>query len=143
MNRGFAQIKLRGNFMRAVTFIIAVICCLVALGDDKVRIWTDGDGRTMEAQFVREIDGDATFLKDGKLVHMPLDRLAEKDQQLIRALEAGKKVEQDQPPAGALTRDNLAAADESEPTTESGKGRPSLANQKLVPESREWCQTSG
>jgi len=130
--------------MRAATCLIAVICCcLAAHADDKVRIWTDVDGHTMEAQFVREIDGDATFLKDGKLVHMPLDRLSEKDQKLIRALEAGKKVEQDQPPAGAVSRDNLTDADESAPTTEGGKGRPSLTNQKVVPEIREWCQTSG
>src|SRR5437660_12047990 len=81
------------------------------------RVWTDVQGRTMEAQFVREVDGDATFLKGGKLVTMPLDRLCEKDQKLIRELEVSKKVEQDQPPAGALTRDLDPAADGNAATT--------------------------
>ena len=29
---------------------------------DKVRTWTDVNGRTMEAEFVREVDGDVAGL---------------------------------------------------------------------------------
>jgi len=98
----------------------------------------------MQAQFVREVDGDATFLKDGKLVTIPLDRLSEKDQKLIRELESGKKVQQDEPPAGALSRDNGTTTDDSAATkTEGAKTRPSLANEKVVAESREWRDNSG
>src|SRR2546427_781341 len=63
--------------------------------------WTDVDGRTMQAQFIREVDGDVTFLKDGKLLIVPLDRFREEDQKLIRELEARKKVEEPVLPAGA------------------------------------------
>lgn len=130
--------------MRRVGCFIAMVWCLAAQADDRVRTWTDVQGRAMEAQFVREIDGDATFLKDGKLVTIPLDRLTEKDQKLIRELEAGKKVQQDEPPAGALTRDNGAATDDGAATkTGNDKSRPSLANEKVVAENREWRDRNG
>ena len=44
----------------------------------------------MQAEFLREVDGDATFLKDGKLLTIPLDQLSDQDRQVIRELEAAK-----------------------------------------------------
>src|SRR5206468_1859241 len=100
-------------------------------------------GRTMEAQFVREIDGDATFLKDGKLITIPLDRLTEKDQKLIRDIEAGKKIQPDQPPAGATSRDNGVPPDDSPAENGGDRSRPNLTNQKVVADNRDWRDTNG
>jgi len=36
-----------------------------------VRTWTDVQRRTMQAQFIREVDGDVTFSQEGKLVTLP------------------------------------------------------------------------
>jgi len=82
-------------------------CCTVLAVDkvqaaDKVRTWTDVQGRTMEAEFLREVDGDVAFLKDGKLITVPLERLSEADQKTIRELEANKVVPAEEKPAGAL-----------------------------------------
>ena len=84
------------------TIVCLLTCCfvLIAGADDAVRTWTTTDGTTMQAQFVREVDGDVTFLKDGKLVIVPLDRLSERDQKAIRDLETNKKVDPTIPPAG-------------------------------------------
>ena len=56
------------------------------------RTWTDVSGRSMRAEFVREARGEVTFLKGGKLVTVPLDKLSEKDQKIVRDLAAGKPV---------------------------------------------------
>jgi len=48
--------------------MIVCLACLTARAAEEVRTWTDTTGRTMQAQFVREVDGDVTFLKDGKLI---------------------------------------------------------------------------
>ena len=65
------------------------------------RTWTDVKGRSMKAEFVREVDGDVTFLKDGMLVTIPLTTLAERDRQIVRDLAAGKAVPDEAPPAAA------------------------------------------
>ena len=80
----------------------------------------------MQAQFVREVDGDVTFLKDGKLVIVPLDRLSEQDQKAIRELEANKKVEETAPPAGALRPELPPNADSNSSVAPGSAARPSL-----------------
>jgi DNA-directed RNA polymerase subunit RPC12/RpoP len=71
-----------------------VVVALLAAGPAiaKERTWTSSDGRQMKAEFVRLIDGEVTFLKDGKLVTVPMERLSERDQQIVRDLAAGKPV---------------------------------------------------
>ena len=56
--------------------LIWLVPCL-AFAADEVRTWTDSQGRKMQAQFVREVDGDVTFLKEGKLITLPLEKLSE------------------------------------------------------------------
>src|SRR5687768_3078302 len=96
-------------FWRIFTFLIVVVCAAVAFADGKARTWTSADGRTMQAEFVRELDGDVTFLKDGKLIVIRVEKLSEKDQQLVKDLAAGKEpgqVEKDPfgtPAAGGST----------------------------------------
>jgi len=120
---------------------ICLLCCAVNAAED-VRTWTDVDGRKMQAQFVREVDGDATFLKDGKLIIVPLDRFREEDQKLIRELEAGKKVEETMPPAGAPRPELTSPV--IDPETKPGKEtKPSLANKRGGPETRTWRDVRG
>jgi len=49
----------------------------------------------MQAEFVRELDGDVTFLKDGKLIVIRLEKLSESDQQIVKDLSAGKEPQDD------------------------------------------------
>src|SRR4051812_14303743 len=145
MHRGGARKVARNSVMRRIAWLIALTLCLSSQAADKVRTWTDVNGRAMEAQFIREVDGDATFLRDGKLITLPLERLSENDQKLIRELEANKKVEQDLPPAGALTRDAAPDDDDAAATKASagGKSRPNLATEKAVADAREWRDNKG
>jgi hypothetical protein len=89
-----------------IWLVACLACCTLFVADqvqgaDKVRTWTNVQGRTMEAEFVREVDGDVSFLKDGKLIVIPLEQLSEADQKLIRELEANKVAPADEKPAGA------------------------------------------
>ena len=81
-------------FWRISTFVAVFLCAAVALAG-KARTWTSADGRTMEAEFVRELDGDVTFIKDGKLIVIKLEKLSAKDQQAVKDLSAGKEPEED------------------------------------------------
>ncbi|MDX1945741.1 MAG: hypothetical protein SFU86_10125 [Pirellulaceae bacterium] len=65
----------------------------------KERTWTDQAGRTMQAEFVKELDGEVTLLRAGKLVTVKLASLSEKDQQVVRDLAAGKEVADEPAPA--------------------------------------------
>src|SRR5262245_55304151 len=85
------------------------LSCLAAQAADEVRTWTDVQGRTMQAVFLREVDGDVSFLKDGKLTIIPLEKLSEKDQKLIRELESSRKVVEEARPAGAPRSDAPAS----------------------------------
>jgi hypothetical protein len=92
---------MKHNVWLFVCFVCFSAVFLSAQGADKVRTWTDVQGRTMQAEFVREVDGDVAFLKDGKLITFPLDRLSEADRKTIRELEANKVVPEEEKPAGA------------------------------------------
>jgi len=86
--------------MKHLVWLFLSLACLIAQGaDDKVRTWTDIQGRSRQAQFVREVDGDATFLENGKLITIPLDQLSEADRKVIRELEANKVLPEDARPA--------------------------------------------
>jgi len=84
---------LRGWLAIGLVFVVAGL----ALG--KERTWTSSDGRTMQGEFVRELDGDVTFLIKGKLVTIATDKLSQRDQQIVRDLAAGKEVPDDSAPA--------------------------------------------
>lgn len=132
---------------------LAIVLVLIAatFAGAKERTWTDSAGRTMRAEFVREIDGEVTFLKGGKIVTLPLDTLSERDQQIVRDLAAGKSVPDDPTPtpaavttAAPLTEpanspfspsagSSEAAADESKPS----------AKKPAAIENRTWTDIHG
>jgi len=106
-----------------------------------MRTWTDAKGGKMRAQFVREVDGDVTFLKEGKLVTVPLDQLSDEDQKYIRKAEADKKVEETPLPAGAPRPvDDSPLPLESRPADDA---KPSLTKQKVDIEERTWRDLRG
>ncbi len=53
------------------------------------RMWTDSQGRKVEASFIR-LDGTTVYIKmvNGSVVALPLDRLSAEDQKLAKALPA-------------------------------------------------------
>ncbi len=80
---------------RIVSFLAVLLGAATAIAAGKVRTWTNTDGRTMQAEFVREVDGDVTFLKNGKLIVVPLEKLSVEDQKVVQDLAAGKEPEDD------------------------------------------------
>ena len=87
--------------MNSIAGLLVCVTCALAQADDKVRSWSDVQGRTMQAVFVREVEGDVFFLKDGKLITVPLYQLSEDARKTIRELEAGKTAAAETKPAGA------------------------------------------
>jgi len=89
----------------------SILCLtgLVAAASGAERTWTNTAGRTMKAEFVREVDGEVTFLKDGQLVTIPLTTLSERDQQIVRDLAAGKPAPEE-PAVSAPAASSPAAA---------------------------------
>src|SRR5262249_19583799 len=106
--------------------------------------WTDASGRKMQAQFVREVDGDVTFIKDGKLIIFPFDQLSDEDQKFIRDAETNKKVEESTPPAGAP---RMGAGTDGSPepfdSASTDNAKSSLVKQRVVVEERTWRDLRG
>ena len=130
--------------MRQFAWLLVVLVNLPIFAADEVRTWTDTQGRKMQAQFVREVDGDVTFIRDGKLITFPLDQLSEDDQKFIREAEAGKKVEENVLPAGAPRKVEGAEgfslpADSA--TAEDTKAN--LAKQRINSGERTWRDLRG
>lgn len=124
----------------------------------KERTWTSADGRTMRAEFVRELDGEVTFLIAGKLTTVPLSRLSERDQQIARDLAAGKEVPDDptpatpaaddpfSTPAASSTTERAAGSEATTPASEeadSGESPPSLTKRPIAPTNRVWTDNVG
>ena len=125
----------------------------------KDRNWTSSDGRTMQGEFVRELDGDVTFLIGGKLVTIAIDKLSERDQKIVRDLAAGKEVSDDPGPAPVSkpaavkpAEPKPAEANRAEPDPfapvpdrpEEPAAAPSLNKKKQKgPESRVWTDIFG
>jgi hypothetical protein len=133
--------------LRQAWVAVALFLSLCGTLPAKERVWTDSSGRTMRAEFVREIDGEVTFLKDGKIVTLPLDKLSDRDQQIVRDLAAGKPLPEDPAPVSpALVTENSAPADSS-PTdvqpAESTTARPLTSKPAPPIENRTWTDIHG
>jgi hypothetical protein len=124
-------------FRRITTILLVIAWASIAIAAGKVRTWTSADGRTMEAEFVRELDGDATFLKDGKLIVIRVEKLSEKDQQVIKDISAGKDPEQD--------RSDSPAAEGNTPPEKPEKGaeRPAKSKKPIAIQTRTWTDRFG
>lgn len=86
-------------FYRSIA--IGLVILAIEQAAAKERTWTDVKGRTMQAEFVRELDGEVTFLKGGQLFTLPLAQLSEKDQAIARLLAEGKEPPDETAPAVA------------------------------------------
>jgi hypothetical protein len=135
---------------------LALFLALTLPGVAKERVWTSSDGRTMRGEFVRELDGDVTFLVGGKLQTVPLSRLSERDQQIVRDLAAGKPVPDDPapppatddpftgPPATATAPATGDAPAADEPLAPAADDRPPpLVNKPKPPVTRVWTDNQG
>lgn len=116
-------------------FVVIVIAwASVAVAAGKVRTWSSSDGRTMQAEFVRELDGDVTFLKDGKLIILRLEKLSERDQQVVKDLSAGKEPEDD--PFDAPNAEGKKPVEQRAET-------PRKSKKPLVIQTRTWTDRFG
>jgi hypothetical protein len=129
---------------QVIFFVLISLPFLSVRAEEQVRTWTI-NGRSVEARFLREVDGDVTFLQGNKPLFVPLDHLSDSDQKLVREWEAKKKVEEATTPAGA------PAAPESAEGLEAGEdvfvpaaGQVgSLVKKKVVAEVRTWSSADG
>ena len=105
----------------------------------KERTWTNIDGFEMKAEFVRVVDGVVTFLKGGKLITMPLDKLSEEDQQLVRDLSMGKPLpEEDEGSDSAVQTGSPFDEPQSSPPPAAGH-----SHGKVRIDERAWTDSSG
>jgi len=141
---------------RRCSVVIAVLLCVVvaqsavnntAQAAGKVRTWTNADGRTMEAEFVRELNGDVTFVKDGKLIVIRLDKLSLKDQQAVKDLSEGKEPADEDPfktPEGKSASDSGSSTGglfgDDKPNNSSGTDKP---KKPISIQTRTWTDRFG
>src|SRR5262245_20193806 len=130
--------------MRCLAGLLVCLCALAAAADE-VRTWTKVQGDTIKAQFIREVDGDVVFLRDGKLVTIPFDQLSEGDQKLIRELEKDKKIEETTVPLGAPTPKVDPPQPDAPPLKpdKTIEQRPTLIKPRVLAEIRVWSDLQG
>lgn len=148
------------------------LCLSLFLGaEPKERIWTSADGRTIKATLIREVEGDVSLLRDGKVFTLPLERLSAADQQYVRDISAGKEPaeapaavdpdnpfalpEEKKPPRPADPENPFALPEEKAPATPSAEpsGQPAeekpaaalpLGKAKKAPaQDRGWTDRNG
>ena len=133
---------------------IALVFAIAGLALAKDRTWTSSDGRTMQGEFVRELDGDVTFLVKGKLVTVAHDKLSDRDQQIVRDLAAGKTVPDEpatptantagSPPAASKPAEADPFAPVPDRPEEPARSSTLPTKKKQVgPESRVWTDIFG
>jgi hypothetical protein len=95
----------------------------------------------MRAEFVRALDGEVAFLKDGKVVTIPLARLSERDRQIVQDLAAGKPVADEAPSPAAKT---AFALQSEQVAAEPSEEQPKSLTKKAVPiVERVWSDVHG
>lgn len=125
--------------VRGIGSFLLVWCWLSSGLVAQERVWTDTQGRTMRAQFLREADGDAVFLKDGKLLTIPLARFTETDQEAIRKLALGQPAPGDDSP-----QDPFVTVRPAPPAPTNGFAlAPSLVRTKTEIVVRDWSDAAG
>jgi hypothetical protein len=117
---------------------------LVALAAAGERVWTDTQGQTIRGEFVREVDGEVTLLQDGKLVTLPLDKLSERDRQVVRDLASGKTVEEQQPrPLPIAAADPLPSVVNTPFAAEAKDKLPQALQKPIAIANRVWTDVQG
>jgi hypothetical protein len=132
-------------FWRISTFLAVFLCAATALAG-KVRTWTNSEGKTMEAEFVRELDGDVTFLKGGKLLVIKMEKLSEKDQQVVKDLSAGKEPEEDPftaPPEKPAEKPAESSGEKPAAPATTPAGKSNRPTKPVVIQTRTWTDRFG
>lgn len=135
--------------MRSRLWITALIVLVtIASAQAKDRTWTFADGSSIVAEFVREVDGEVTFIQGTKIVTISLDKLSEQDQKVVKALGDGKDVPENEPAAGANPQPKgsgassadapVGAEQESAPRRNGDQPR-----KKIAIETRTWTDILG
>jgi hypothetical protein len=123
----------------ALAIALVAFCLLRPLAAEE-RVWTDTQGRTMRAEFLREVDGEAVFLKDGKLLTLPLERFTDADREVMKKLAAGKPVSEESEP-----EDPFQPVTRPPPPPPGGNFAPAppLVKEKTEIVNREWIDIAG
>jgi len=78
---------LASRWARPNVAFLAILCLTTAevVAASETRVWTDTDGRSVSAEFVR-VEAGNVFLKlgDGRVLPFPYERLSEEDQAVVR-----------------------------------------------------------
>src|SRR5262245_15815613 len=124
----------------SVWLLFYILLCLHAQAAEKLRTWTNTQGRTIRAEFLREVDGDATFLKDGKLITIPLEQLCDEDRKVIRELASAKPAN-DEPRAEGPANIRPAAPPVAPPSSDDRAL--AAAKKKISMAERVWTNQQG
>jgi hypothetical protein len=120
----------------ALSILLSAVLCALAPARAQEREWTYASGGKFKAKLVRELDGEAIFLKDRQFLSVPLDDLSEADRKLVLAAAEGKSEAKsaDDEPSQAPRRGKDLDSD--------GKVE-SLVKPKTAVVNRDWTDTSG
>ncbi len=102
------------------------------------REWTYASGLKFKAKLVRELDGEAVFLKDRQLITVPLDDLSEVDRKLVLSAADRGLSNNDVPTKSASSTSLKAPID----VDRDGDVAP-LVKSKTPVVNRDWTDTSG
>jgi hypothetical protein len=116
---------------------------LPLLAAENERVWTNTQGRTMRAQFLREVDGEAVFLNGGKPFTIPLDQLSEPDRQYIRELASAKQPEGEDAAGVNPFQPVIRPGDPAQPGPRAGDRVPALEKKMTDIVNREWIDLAG
>jgi hypothetical protein len=99
---------------RGLSVFAGAVAVALSISAAAARTWTDTQGRTTEAEFVRIFNGNAVFQRGNQVVKVPFANLSADDQSFIRA-ELKRKGQEDllppapaESPAGAAEPNNAA-----------------------------------
>ena len=115
---------------------LLVVACLSAPARAQEREWTYASGGKFKAKLVRELDGEAIFLKDRKFLSVPLDELSEADRKFVLAAGQGKSESDAADSAATPTRTAKTGLNTDEKVAPLVKPKTPVVN-------RDWTDTSG
>ncbi len=117
-------------------FIAAAVAC----AENNPRTWTDVQGRTMEAVFVRVVNGTAVFQRGKQVLKVPYSQLSTADQDRIRAQLKREGHEDQLPPAPIATS---SETDEPAGKAEIAKSGSSGDHTTAAEAMRVWTDADG
>ena len=85
--------KLANTTMRRIVSISWIVLVMVSAAPALARTWTDSSGtHKFEGEFVNLTDGNVDIRsEDGKVIHVPLEKLSEQDQKYVQKATSDRK----------------------------------------------------